>query len=322
MNRTIGWSAVFAAVIAAVGGSSTSPALADDEAVAQCISASDQALDLRKQGQLLQARKRLAVCASPACGADISDTCQKRIAEINELLPTIVFVPKNGAGDDVAGVKLYVDGAPYADKLDGSAVMIDPGEHEFRFEVSAQEPVSKRFVLRQGEKNRREEILIGPPAPLAPPVPPPAQPAAAPPSAPTVVLLDSRATPEPQQLDSTGSFQRTMGTLLLAVGIPVAALTGLYYGGAALTKWTAAQSDCNTACGEGSQAQTERHDAGSAATSANIAFAAAGVALVGGIVLRVTAPARRPIASPPREVRVLPAVSNRGGEVLLSGTFP
>jgi hypothetical protein len=291
----------------------TTEARADDATIAACIAANDQGIDLRKRGQLLEARKAFAQCASPACGAEMEEACEKGIAETNELLPAIVFVPKNGVGEDVSGVKLYVDGAAYSDTLDGSAVVVDPGEHEFRFEVSGQQPVTKRFVLREHEQDRREEILIGP-RPRPPPAP---KTTTSPP--PSVIFVNQGQ--KPVELDSTGSFQRTSGTLLLAVALPVTLVVGLSYGAVAAGKWSSAQTDCKTDCRPGSPAQTELRDARSAATIANIMVPLAGVALVGGIVLRATAPKRRPIAPPSAEIHVMPAINERGAGLFASGSF-
>lgn len=287
-------------------------ARAQDESLSKCIAENDQGLDLRKHGRLLEARKALALCAAPSCGADISEACQRGIAEINAILPSVIFVPRNGAGEDVAGVKLSVDGVPYSERLDGSAVVVDPGEHEFRFEVVGQQPVSKRFVLRDGELNRREEILIGPP----PPSPRPARPAE------NILVVNSATSSGRPELDSRGNVQRTIGTVLLAVGLPIGAIATVSYGTIAAVNWSSATSDCKpNACGPGSTAQDERQRAGSAASSANIAAVLTGLVLVGGIVVRVTAPARRPIGPPPSDVHVVPTVGDHGGGVLLTGSL-
>lgn len=288
-------------------------ARAEDETLSKCIAENDQGLDLRKQGRLLEARKALASCAAPSCGAEISDACQRGIAEINAILPSVIFVPRNGAGEDVAGVKLSVDGVPYSERLDGSAVVVDPGEHEFRFEVAGQQPVSKRFVLREGELSRREEILIGPP---------PAAPRRVAQPGENIVVVNSVAPTGRPELDSTGSVQRTIGTVLLAVGLPVGVIATVSFGALAAANWSSAKNDCQpNACGPGSTAQSERQSAGSAASSANIVGVLTGVVLVGGIVLRVTAPARRPLVPHPTDVQVVPTVSDRGGGVLLRGSF-
>jgi len=314
MNRTslAGFVLVACSGIAALGTSTS--ARADDATMTKCIATNDQALDLQKKGRLLDARRLLAQCAAPSCGAEMSEACAQEIAEVNARIPAVVFLPKNGAGEDVAGVKLFVDGTLYAERLDGSAVVIDPGEHEFRFEVAGQEPVTKRFVLHERENSRRETILIGPPAPALPP-------ALRPSGDGQVTLTVVGNPPSPHQLDSTGSFQRTMGTLVLAIALPVAIITGSTFGLLAATKWSSATSECKPSCAPGSQGPSDVSSARSAAFGADVAFGVAGAALVGGIVLRVTAPARRLVGSPAPEVHVTPAISDRGGSVLLGGSF-
>src|ERR1700679_705690 len=98
-NRAGGCSLAVLVAMGLVG----SQARADDDPIAQCIAASDRGLDLRKQGKLIEARRVLLSCAATACGPDISSVCQKRLADINATLPSIVFSPKDGAGNDVTG---------------------------------------------------------------------------------------------------------------------------------------------------------------------------------------------------------------------------
>ena len=89
--------------------------------------------------------------------------------ELDRIMPTIVFAAKDKQGRDVSVVRVTMDGAPLVAKLDGTAVAVDPGEHDFTFEANGEPPVTQHFVIREGEKSRRETIAIGglPPAPVA-----------------------------------------------------------------------------------------------------------------------------------------------------------
>src|SRR5690349_20959328 len=108
-----------------------------------------------------------------------------------------------------------------------------------------------------------------------------------------------------------------MGTLLLAVGLPAGLIASLAYGGVALAKWNNAQTECNSGpCGAGTTAQQELQDARDKATISTILSVATGAVLVGGIVLRVTAPSR-PSTTP----TVVPVASSTGGGLLLQGGF-
>ncbi|HLK37289.1 MAG TPA: hypothetical protein VKU41_11095, partial [Polyangiaceae bacterium] len=142
------------------------PARADDAA---CVAATETSLGLRKQGKLHQALKELAACAEPSCPAEIKTECSRRIAEIDDAMPTLILAAKDGTGNDLTAVAVSMDGAPLVGMLDGRAIAIDPGEHSFRFEAAGQPALDKNFVVREGEKDRRETVVIGPPAPAPAP---------------------------------------------------------------------------------------------------------------------------------------------------------
>ena len=155
---------MFSLVACAVLGLAVTPARADDDPMAQCIATSDKGLDLRKQGKLIDARRVLAACATPACGAAISAVCQKRISDINAAMPSIILLPKDAAGQDVVGVKVAIDGLPTDQVLDGRPIAIDPGTHTFRLEGLGQPPIERSFVIAEGAKDRQERVDMAPAA--------------------------------------------------------------------------------------------------------------------------------------------------------------
>jgi hypothetical protein len=131
-----------------------------DDAIAQCIAASERGLDLKEHGKLLEARTVLAACASPSCGAEIKETCEKRIVEANERIPKILFDAKDPAGADIAGVTVTVDGGVQIAAANGQPIELDPGRHVFRFEASGRAAVERVFVLDEKVKDRRERITL------------------------------------------------------------------------------------------------------------------------------------------------------------------
>jgi hypothetical protein len=154
----------------------------------QCIEANGQGQELRHGNKLSAARAQLLRCADPSCPALVRDDCTKRLDEVERMQPTIVFVAKDGAGQDLTAVKVTVDGEPLTDKLDGSELRVDPGAHTFTFAVQGLKPVNKTLVLAPGEKDRRESIVVGAPAAPA------GAPGAASAPARLVVTTDARAT--------------------------------------------------------------------------------------------------------------------------------
>ena len=138
---------------------------------AECLAATEQSLTLRNEHKLTAARARLLVCAERSCPDDIRNECIRRVSEVNAAIPTIVFEAKDAAGNDLAAVKVTMDGGALADRLDGDALAVDPGEHAFTFASVGQPDVRKSFVIRQGDKDRRERVTFVAPVALAAPRP-------------------------------------------------------------------------------------------------------------------------------------------------------
>src|SRR5579863_741315 len=114
----------------------TSLAQAADPTTADCLSASEASLKLRGEHRLREARGQLLVCAAASCPEDVRNECVRRIDPVNAAIPTIIFEAKDAAGNDMTAVRVTMDGQPIADRLEGSAISIDPGTHTFRFEAA------------------------------------------------------------------------------------------------------------------------------------------------------------------------------------------
>ena len=87
-----------------------------------------------------------------------------------------------------------------------------------------------------------------------------------------------------------------------------------YFGFSAGSQWHQAQSDCKTACGAGSLAQSEKTDASTTATISTIMFVASGALLATAVVLWVTAPKKHAL-------EVSPAVARDALGFFARGTF-
>jgi hypothetical protein len=125
-----------------------------------CIDANTGAQDARREGKLASARDQLRACTDPSCPAIVRSDCIRRLDELQNAQPTIVFEVKDGAGNDRSDVQITVDGAPLVDKLDGTALEIDPGEHVFVFLAAGQSPASRRLVLTEAQKERHERVVL------------------------------------------------------------------------------------------------------------------------------------------------------------------
>ncbi len=209
---------------------SAGTARAAEPTTSDCLTAHGASLRLGDEHKLRADRAQLLTCAQASCPAEIRRACLRRVGDVNAALPSILFEVKDGSGNDLSAVKVTMDGELLAERLDGSALVIDPGDHRFVFETAGQPPLEKRFVIRESQKDRREPITLGPvasPAPAMPaPVaqPPATSPAAAPaPSiASMVTMAPTPALPEPLKDTSpsdTGKAQRTLGYVVGGVGV-------------------------------------------------------------------------------------------------------
>ena len=65
-------------------------------------------------------------------------------------------------------MKVTLDGTVLTQKLDGTAFRADPGTHTAVLEVLGQPAVTRTLVIAEGDKGRRERVVVAPP-PVAPP---------------------------------------------------------------------------------------------------------------------------------------------------------
>jgi hypothetical protein len=282
-------------------GSVSMEALADD---ASCIAASEQALTLRKQGKLHETLKQLALCADAACPGEVKSDCTTRIADVNAAMPTLILAAKDGSGNDLYDVTVTMDGTPVATKLDGRPLVLDPGEHAFHLQTAGQAPVDKTLVLREGDKDRRETIVIGPPPPVPAPAPTPAP-------APGE---------EPRPAGSWWTTQRTLAVVGGGLGI-VGLGMGSVFGVFALSSQSSEKTDCAspTSCTNHKQATQDYSTAGTDATLSTVSFIAGGVFLAAGAVLWFTQPSETGASPATGRLYLAPSTTGRGAGLVLGG---
>jgi hypothetical protein len=243
-----------------------------DPTVAECLAASDASAGFAKDHKLRAEKAQLLVCSAPTCPAEIRKDCLGHVDEVNGEVPTIIFEAKNGAGADLNAVKVTMDGEIVTQKLDGTALSVDPGEHSFTFETEGQPSVTKVLTVQQSQKDRHEVILLGPPAAPVGPSPAP--------------------TPEPSSAGM--GTQRviaiaTGGVALVGIGL------GAAFGGIAMSDKSSAENGCpNNRCTQAGSSKWS--DAVTAGNVSTVGFIVGGVALAGAATLWFTAH-RTPAAS-------------------------
>ena len=312
-------------VAAARSASAASPTMAE------CLSANENAIKLRGDHKLRHARDQSLVCAESSCPVEVRDTCQLRVRDLNGAIPTVVFLAKDGAGQDVVAVKVSMDGEVIGDRLDGTAIPIDPGQHKFSFVVVGRQPVERSLVISEGQKDRREPIPLGAPVTgdLVAPTPidastPPARPIVA---APSAALNETTLTEFAHGGSSPGGGQRVVGIVLGAAGVAGLGL-GAVFGGLAASDWSSAKAACygkpvscttdaNSPGHEGEASATNK------ATIATVGLIAGGVIAAGGVVVFLTAPKGSSGETPAsaRRIDVVPSAGPGGTGLSIRGWF-
>jgi hypothetical protein len=269
------------------------PALAADPTKDECITDNENGQRLQKEGKLREAKEQLMVCIANSCPKLVRDDCADRLRGVDAAQPSLVLDVKDAAGAPLAAVTVTIDGAPLADHLDGTALVVDPGEHKLAFQATGMAPLEKTIVLQPGDKNHHEAIVLSPSAPIAPPPPPPPPPAAPPPAA---------APPIPAYV---------------ALGVGGAGLVaGVLFTGL----WASAKHDGDSACSQGCPSQTASMWESKQSTDTVGLAVGYGVAAIGagvGIWLLLDQP--KPPPPPPAGLSVSPRVGL--GWAGLEGTF-
>jgi hypothetical protein len=273
-------------------------ARAEGPTTSECVSLNENAGPLQKAGKLVEAHASLVRCSASTCPTLVRDDCVKGAMQVEAAIPTIVFEARDGAGNDRSEVRLSVDGKPRTDKLTGVGLEVDPGEHAFAFEAAGLPPLVKHYVIHAGEKNRREQIVLGPPAP-SPPQP---------------------GSPEPAS--KGGGALRPAGLAIAGVGAGGLVVGGVF-GLLARSKWNQAVADCGNGCAEGSSARSLGSTAHVDASVSNVGFAAGGGLAIVGLVLFLVAPHSSEAKSPPNPQALLTPFGGPGTLGLsATGTFP
>jgi hypothetical protein len=280
----------------------------------QCVDSNARAQHLRSDGKLSEARQELRKCADPSCPALVRNDCTRRLDDVENALPTIAFEVKDPSGADLTAVKVTVDDGPLVDTLDGTALPVDPGLHVFTFKAADRARVTRTLVLTEGEKGRRELVVLGesaasPPAPLGA-------------ATADTGLVPIEAASADQGAGGMGT-QKVVGLVVAGVGAAGIAVGGVF-GALAFSEKDQQVKDCatrTTCTPEGHRrAQDDQSNGFTDSTISNVAISAGGALLIGGVVLFLTGSSSHRLA-PLSGLLLAPSVGRSGGGMLLRGEF-
>ncbi len=131
---------------------SSSVALADITKEA-CVDSHSRGQDARDQGKITLARKLFLQCAQSGCPGAVQGDCARFADDLSNLQPTVIFVARDGNGNDLPNTTVYLDGMLVATVIDGRPVDVDPGNHAVKFSNGGKDEVLT-VVIGSGEKGR------------------------------------------------------------------------------------------------------------------------------------------------------------------------
>jgi len=286
---------------------SPSAVLAGGPTKEACVAANEAAQDLRQAGKLREARQKLLVCVSDACPGPVREDCVQRLNDVNTAMPTIVFEVKDPSGNDVSAARVSMDGQPLVDRVTGSAVSIDPGEHRFAFdEANGLSHAEQTVVVREGDHERRIRVVLQ----------------AVRTATATGAISTPTEGPQPETpasvnagSTSVGGTQRLIGLVLGGTGVAGLVVGGIFGLVSKSTYDYAFRTECHgTTNGCSTKGEEDGQTAHTQAVVSTVGFIAGGVLLAGGAVLYFTAPSGDSVA-------VAPAIGSDGAGLALRGRW-
>jgi len=248
----------------------------------------------------------VAATTKAAGQADREQVARDRAAVLERKLSRITLRVE---GASTAGLHVTRDGTEISQALWGTPLPIDPGEH--KIEASAPGKIAWKSTFSASTSASTSTVTV--PA-LAD------DPAAfkVPEGAHTAPLVDptapGKALVSPHDEGGSGTTQRIAGVALSVVGV-AGIVVGSVFGAGAKSKLDQSKDHCRTADLCTTEGLNLVSEARTSATVSTIGFVAGGAALVGGIVVFLTAPSGAP--RPAAAARFVPLL----GPQFAGGTF-
>jgi hypothetical protein len=136
-----------------------------------CAAAYQSAQEREQAGHLREAKELLQTCAKSTCGSFLRHACTTRFAQVDSDIPSVIPVVTDEGGAPHVDVEVRVDGEVVTSQLDGHALPVDPGLHEFTFANGGKVFATQKIMVVQGQRNRPVSAALRTGRRAAPPRP-------------------------------------------------------------------------------------------------------------------------------------------------------
>jgi hypothetical protein len=248
---------------------------------AECAEAFEQSQRLRNSFRYVAATAKALRCANPECGAVLSEECGKLYSELEAATPSIVLGARNEDGEELRSVAVSIDGEARRLPLDGTPLLLDPGNHEFTFIADGFEPLRQTVMILAGERFR-----------------------------PVIGELESKHVPPdteaPKARQETGPRGERAGPPLASYvlgGIGVVGFAGFVgFRMAGANEYDSLARDCQPTCAQESvDAARQKY------VFSYVGLAIGGAASIAAVTLYLASPSKRSPASATLQLRQLPS---------------
>lgn len=117
-----------------------------------CTSAYKGALESEQAAHFRRAKELILTCME-TCGAAVKQKCAVLAVNMEADTPSVVPIVTDAAGAPRVDVRVMVDGELLTSRLNGMALPIDPGMHEFSFTANDRVFATQRIMIIEGQRN-------------------------------------------------------------------------------------------------------------------------------------------------------------------------
>jgi hypothetical protein len=215
-----------------------------------CSAVYDAAALQEQAGHLREAQSIYENCAIDCCRNPVRQTCEAKSMRLELDVPSVVPLAKDAAGEPLVDALVKMDGAELTSHLDGRAISVDPGLHEFVWSSGGEVIGSTRVVIAQGQRNRELMMAIVPALTREPIAP---QPTAAEAELPAAPVAQHAETVRAPRAATAATPQRSISLTPYVLGGTALLGAGAY---ALLSSWArgdnAALGRCSPNCSQAS----------------------------------------------------------------------
>jgi hypothetical protein len=136
-----------------------------------CVDAFDKAKEAANVDHLRAANEWFALCAEATCAGSLRKRCTAVHTKIAAMLPSVVPVVNDPTGATGGAAEVRMDGEMLTTNLDGSAIVVDHGEHQFTFSKDGEIFATRKVSIQKSQRGQVVSATYQPKEPEPEPAP-------------------------------------------------------------------------------------------------------------------------------------------------------